>query len=189
MSRFLLVPGREPAIAPDDEPPPPAPARRRVDRRAKVVLAVAAAAAVTVNAGAAWAYWRITGSETGAATADPGAGLTLRGRSDLNEPLRPGATGDLMVSVTNRNGFAVRVTSAAAGDRIVADDEHRDGGCRYPGVSLLRTQYRVSWDVPKNTVAAFAVPGVLEMTPGADAACAGATFTVPVRATGLTRIS
>ena len=43
--------------------------RGRLDRRGKVILSVAAAAAVLVNAGVAYAYWRLNGSGTSVAVA------------------------------------------------------------------------------------------------------------------------
>ncbi|MET0417143.1 MAG: hypothetical protein ABW022_14090, partial [Actinoplanes sp.] len=103
--------------------------RRRLDRRTRAILTVAAVAAIVVNAGAAWVYWQVTGSET----AQAGAGeisMALRARSDLDQPLRRGEKGDLIVTVTNDYDFPVRITALTPGTgNIVADDEHRDAGC------------------------------------------------------------
>src|SRR4051812_12225164 len=74
-----------PAIDPHDEPTwevrhPDN--RRRVDSRTKSILAAAAAVALVVNAGAAWAYWRVMASHTGSVRAGTTIALALRGRSD-----------------------------------------------------------------------------------------------------------
>jgi hypothetical protein len=64
--------------------------RRRMDGRTRAILSAAAVAAVVVNAGAAWVYWQVTGSETGHWGGATTVELALRARSDLNHP-RPGA--------------------------------------------------------------------------------------------------
>jgi hypothetical protein len=158
---------------------------RRVDRRTRTILSIAAAAAIVVNAGAAWAYWQVTQSRTGPATAGTAVELTLGARNDLNRPLTPGRTGNLTVTVTNEYDFPVRITRVTpGGGNIVADDEHRDAGCTVPAVSMTRPRFDVSWDVAHNTVGAFTIPDGLIMSRSTQRACRGATFTVPVRVTG-----
>ncbi len=158
--------------------------RRRLDRRTRAILTGAAVAAIVANAGAAWAYWRVTGSET----AEAGAGavsMALRARSDLDKPLRPGETGDLIVTVTNDSDFPVRVTSLTPGTgNIVADDEHRDAGCTEAVVAITQPRFEMSWEVRRNTIGAFTVRDGLVMRPNADPACIGAVFTVPVQVSG-----
>ena len=163
---------------------------RRIDGRTRSILTVAAVAAIVVNAGAAWAYWKVTESETASARAGTSVQLTLRGRSDLGRPLTPGDTGDLTVTVTNDNDFPIRITSVAPGPgHIVADDEHRDAGCLETGVSMTKDNFAASWDVPRNTIGAFTLTGALRMAPTAKKACAGATFTVPLQTSGITERS
>ena len=175
-----------PAVRPVVTAEPAEPRRaRRLDRRGRAILAAAAAVAVVVNAGAAWAYWWITGSST-PRHSGTGVELTLRGRSDYNRPLTPGSTGNLVVTVTNENAFPIRITSvSAAAGKVMADDEHREGGCTSPGVTLARPAFAVSWEVPKNTIGAFTVAGGLAMSPAGDPACRDASFTVPIRAIGV----
>jgi hypothetical protein len=149
------------------------------------MLAAAAVVAVVVNAGAAWAYWRVTDAGVGHATGSA-IELNLRGRSDYNRPLSPGSTGNLIVTVTNDNNFPVRVTSVSIGTgNVVADAEHRDAGCLQTGVALSRPLFEVSWDVARNTVGAFTVVDGLARSARSDPVCRGATFTVPVRAQGV----
>jgi hypothetical protein len=162
--------------------------KRRLDGRTRAILSAAAAAAIVVNAGAAWLYWRITGSETGHRDSGNAVELALRARSDLNRPLLRGQTGNLTVSVVNDNDFPIRITWIAPGPgTVVADAEHRDRGCKAAAVWMTGPRFEVSWEVQRNTVGAFTLAGALAMRADADAACDGATFTVPVRASGVRR--
>jgi predicted cobalt transporter CbtA len=109
--------------------------------------------------------------------------VTVNAISDPARPLQPGATGNLTVTVTNQHGAAVHLTSIVPGPGpVIADDAHREAGCVRPRVEFTRTEFPVSWEVPRNTVGAFILNGVLTMRAGGPAACQGATFTVPVRA-------
>jgi hypothetical protein len=158
--------------------------RRRFDRRARMILGAAAVAALLANAGAAWAYWRFNSQP---AENEWAAGsrveVTVNAISDPARPLQPGATGNLTVTVTNQHGAAVHLTSIVPGPGpVIADDAHREAGCVRPRVEFTRTEFPVSWEVPRNTVGAFILNGVLTMRAGGPAACQGATFTVPVRA-------
>jgi len=185
----LRTGGPERTMEPVGDVPPPRRRRGwpgRLDTRTRSILAAAAAGAVIVNAGAAWAYWRIAGSEPGRDDAGTFVELTLRGRSDLNKPLIPGGTGNLVVTVTNDHDFPITITSVTpGGGNIIADDEHREAGCTKPGVIVARESVSVRWEVPRNTVGAFTVAEGLAMGLDSDEACAGATFTVPVQAVGL----
>ena len=164
--------------------------KRRLDRRGKVILSVAAAAAVLVNAGAAWAYWMLNGEGTSVAVAGTAVELKLTGRSDDGKPLYPGGTTNLTVTVTNQNDFPVKITSVApGGGEVTADRAHRDAGCRTTGVVVVSDEIAVSWEVPKNTIGVFTVPDGVRMTNSSDSACQGATFTIPVRANGVSNAS
>ena len=164
--------------------------KRRLDRRGKVILSVAAVAAVLVNAGAAWAYWMLNGEGTGVAVAGTAVELKLTGRSDDSKPLYPGGTTNLTVTVTNQNDFPIKITSLSPGENAVtADPEHRNAGCRTTGVVVAQDVLAVSWEVPKNTIGVFTVPDGVRMTNSSDSACQGATFTIPVRANGVSNAS
>ncbi|MFG1602919.1 hypothetical protein [Actinoplanes sp. NPDC049265] len=159
----------------------------RFDGRTRSILIVAAVVAIVVNAGVAWAYWRIAGSET-SVRAGATVELALRARSDLNRPLRPGGTGNLTVTLTNDYDFPIRITTVRpALGAPVADDEHRDSGCRDPKVTMTRESFEVNWDVAKNTIGAFSIPDALTLAEGTPAACHGATFTVPIQVSGLSQ--
>jgi len=162
----------------------------RLNTRTRSILTAAAVAAVLVNAGAVWAYWHITGSETGREHAGAVVEMNLRGRSNLNKPLTPGSTGDLTVTVTNDNNFPIRITSVSPGaGNVVADDEHREHGCVDHGVVVRSQSVAVKWKVERNDVRAFTVPDGLAMAETSGPACAGAVFTVPVLVNGVAGIS
>jgi hypothetical protein len=87
--------------------------------------------------------------------------------------------------VANEYDFPIRIKLVTPSQgNVVADDEHRDAGCTAPGVSMARPRFDVSWDVPRNTVGAFTIPGGLVMLKSSQHTCRGATFTVPVQVTG-----
>ena len=154
-------------------------------RRARSILTTAAVAAILVNAGVAWTYWRVAEADPLPAGTGPAVRMTLPARSDLNVPLAPGRRGSLLVTMINNHDFPVRIVSVSRGPgKVVADDEHRDLGCKDPVVELTRGEFPVRWDVPKNTVGAFTIPDALIRATGGDEACEGAVFTVPVRGTG-----
>lgn len=155
--------------------------RRRFDRRARTILTVAAVAALLANAGAAWAYWHFNGP--GEAAAGTAVEITLTATSDPGRTPAPGDVGNLTVTVTNQHATPVHITAILAGDgRVEADEAHRRKGCTAPPVALTAAELPVSWEVPRNTIGAFILPGALTMKAGGQAACEGATFTVPVRA-------
>lgn len=170
----------------DEETVEMGPRRRvRIDGRTRSILAAAAVAATIVNAGAVWAYWRVTDSETAATRSGGSVVMELRGRSSYTVPLQPGRTGDLTVTVVNDNGFPIRVTEVRPGTgNPVADDEHREAGCQETGVAFTRPAVAVDWEVPRNTVGAFTVPGGLTMAADADKACRDGFFVVPVQVEG-----
>ncbi len=159
--------------------------RGRFDGRTRSILAAAAVAATIVNAGAVWAYWRVTDSETAATRGGESIVMELRGRSSYTVPLQPGTTGDLTVTVVNDNDFPIRITEVRPGTgRPVADDEHREAGCVETGVAFAQPAVPVKWEVARNTVGAFTVPGGLTMAAGADKACRDGTFVLPVQVEG-----
>ncbi|GAA2548182.1 hypothetical protein GCM10010435_16980 [Winogradskya consettensis] len=160
------------------EPEPAGPRRRSPSGRTRTILIAASAATVIVNACAVWAYWKIT--DTGAFVQ-----MTLRAQSSLNVPLRPGTTGDLIVTVTNENNFPIRLTSLRLGNgSIVPDEESQDSGCSAAGVGLTSRSTSVNWEVDHNNVAAFTVQDGVRMTPGAGQKCVNTVFIIPVQVSG-----
>jgi hypothetical protein len=145
---------------------------------------VAVTVALLVNSGVAWAYWRL-GEGAGGTTTGSTVELKLQARSDETMPLHPGGAANLTVTVTNQHAFPVRIVALRqAAGRVTADPRHRDAGCEATGVTVIADPLPVSWEVPRNAIGVFTVPGALRMTVPADPACQDAVYTVPVRATG-----
>jgi hypothetical protein len=163
---------------------------RNVDRRSKVVLGVAATAFIVVNAGVAYAFWKLSGDGTATAKAGSALELTLSGVSDDNKPLYPGGTSNLSVTVANDNDFPITVNTLSPGtSRAQADETHRRSGCTTTGVIFTKDVHQVSWTVPKNSVGVFRVADGIQMTNQSDTACQGATFTIEVQATATSAAS
>jgi hypothetical protein len=159
---------------------------RTVDRRSKVVLGIAATAFILVNAGVAYAFWKLSGTGTGSARAGSAIELNLSGVSDDSKPLYPGGTSNLTVTVANDNAFPITVTTLSPGKgKASADESHRRSGCTNTGVVVTKEVNEVSWKVPKNSVGVFRLADGIRMTNHSDTACQGATFTIPVQATAV----
>ena len=187
-----MRPPIEVTVEPESEEPTwevyqPGIVRRRLDRRTRSVLGAAVAAAIVANAGVAWAYWTVTGARSRSATPGGSVEMVLRAHSDLDRPLSAGGGGNLTVTLTNDNDFPIKITSVTrAPGNVAVDDEHRDAGCTdASGVTMTRTAFPVAWEVARNTVGAFTIPGGLVRSPVRNPGCDGATFFVPIRAVGV----
>ncbi|MEV4277306.1 hypothetical protein [Actinoplanes xinjiangensis] len=153
--------------------------------RARPLFAAIGAAVVLTAGGAAWAAWHITGSQSLSATATTSLDLRLVGRPSPNQPLFPGAQAGLTVTVHNDNPFPVVVTQIRPGNgSVTADAAHRDDGCGTTGVALTKSAFPVTWSVPANGKASFGISKAIRMGNNSDSACQGATFTVPLAASG-----
>jgi hypothetical protein len=143
-------------------------------------------AATLMIGGVAFAAWTANGTGTGTAEAIEAQGLTItpEGADDLY----PGGPFDLTVDISNPNPYPVEVTSIfqTEGDDITADAAHTTAGC--DGTTVEFTDQSGTWSVPAATDSS--TPGVLEdvllagslsmPNEGAQDACQGATFTVPL---------
>ncbi|GGN17290.1 hypothetical protein FHR83_005006 [Actinoplanes campanulatus] len=154
-------------------------------RRTRPLLAAAVAAVVATTGGAAWAVWRITGAQTGASAAQISADLRLVAHPSPAKPLYPGAKVTIEVTVHNDNPFPVLVNTVRPGSApVTVDAAHRNAGCLTTGVSLTKAFYSVTWRIGANTEKSFFISNAVTMTNASDSACQGATFTVPLAASG-----
>lgn len=156
---------------------------RKLSRKGMAILSASAVAAVAVNAGAAWAYWKVSGSGTATSSVGSIAALRASGTPAHNAPLFPGVTRGMRVTVTNPNSFLVRLSRIERSTApVVVDKAHDD--CVHSGVQLAAASYPVTWDVPANETRSFTLPDAITMTDASDSACQGATFRLPVLVTG-----
>jgi hypothetical protein len=108
--------------------------------------------------------------------------VSLNAVSEPVADLLPGRTGAAQFTVTNPNGFGVRLVSLFFG-RVKSSSD--PVGCP---VSLLTAHDRHPAGglfVPASGRASFAVPGALTLSAEATDACLGVTFVVETRAEGV----
>ncbi|MEU4618914.1 hypothetical protein AB0G04_02885 [Actinoplanes sp. NPDC023801] len=153
--------------------------------RRRTLVATAVAGALVATGGAAWAVWRLGGGGSSATTASRALDLRLTAIPRPDAPLYPGARTDLAVTVENPNPFPVTLTTVHAGSEpITVDAAHRAAGCITTGVSPTRGLSAVSLSVGPRSSASFLLLDAIQMTNDSDSACQGATFTVPLTASG-----
>jgi predicted ribosomally synthesized peptide with SipW-like signal peptide len=141
---------------------------------------VIAALVVSLGAGGAYAYFRSSG--TGSGSASTGTLLTVTAAAGTpNTPLLPGGpAGDVALTVTNPNSFAVTLVSVAGNGTIAADGGH--SGCTTPGVTFTApTGSPLPVTILANsTNQVVDLPGAASMSTASSAGCQGATFSIPV---------
>lgn len=152
--------------------------------RRVVVTAILSVALVAVGA-VAFASWRATGTGTGTATAGTALAVSLSPGVPTGA-LFPGGTTSVALTVTNPNGFPVRLGSfardAARGtDGFAVDATH--SACPVTTLSFTTQAPAGGWTIPaKVGTTSGSLPvqlaGSLSMGIGAASACQGASFTV-----------
>lgn len=107
----------------------------RHSRKARsAIVGVATASTLVLSCGVAYAYWSVTGSGTGAASAGSANGLTT-GTATVTGTLYPGGTVTGAIVISNSNPFAVKITSAIFGAATVATAG--SGSCTTTGVTFV----------------------------------------------------
>ena len=130
----------------------------------------------------AFAAWTATGSGSGYAKATSAAPLTTVDVSGSTvADLYPGATGDLLLRISNPNPYPVTVTDVDGSGVIDSNVGACDGAT---GVTFT-DQSGLDLDVPANGAATFTLVDTVQMSNASDNACQGAVFTVPVDLSGL----
>jgi len=148
---------------------------RRLIFTAVTVLVMAAV-------GLVYAAWTTNGSGSGYAKAGSSQALTTVDVSATTAAsLYPGTTGDVKLSISNPNPFAVRVTAVSGNGTITADGSH--SGCTTTGVTFTN-QSSLTIDIAANSSTTSTLTGAAAMSNASLNACQGATFTIPVSLTG-----
>ena len=149
-------------------------AHQRWTRR--LVSAGIGAAALVMAAGVAYAAWSVLGAGTG--TAASGAPKALGVSATVGGTLYPGASADVLVTVSNPNSAPVTVQSLALAGAVTAS-----AGCSTPGVTVSMPS-STSLVVPAGGNASLNVTNGVSMTTASSSNCQGATFTIPLQANG-----
>jgi hypothetical protein len=130
-----------------------------------------------------YAAWTSSGGGTGFAKAASAQNLTTASvTGTTSATLFPGATGDLVVNVTNPNSYPIKVTSVTGNGTIAADSGHSTCGqdAQHPTGVTYTDQTGLSIAVAANSSSQVTLSGSVKMTNASDNSCQGATFSVPV---------
>jgi hypothetical protein len=153
------------------------------NRRRLGVVGTLALASFLIAA-VAFATWTISGLGSGSAKAVSPSSLTIATSTPVQD-LYPSATptGDLKFTISNTNSFSVNVTQVAyAGSGITSDIP----ACDTTTVSLPGSPYTVSYTVTAGANGPFTITDAVQMAVAtADNDCKGATFTIPLTASGV----
>lgn len=132
--------------------------------------------------GLVYAAWTASGGGQGYAKATSAQALsTVDVSASTTATLFPGANGDVLIKVSNPNGYPIRVSGVAGAGPITADAGHP--ACTTTGVTYT-DQTGLSIDVPAGGQTQATLAGTAHMSNASDNGCQGATFTVPVSLSG-----
>jgi hypothetical protein len=153
--------------------------KTKIARRGGVVVTfVGVAMAGTI----AFAAWTAGGTGNGYSKATTAQNLTTVDVSaSTTAQLYPGGTGDLKLSVTNPNPYAVTVTSVAGSGTITSD---KGAACNSATGVTYTNQTGLTQAVGAGATATFTLTGSVAMSNSSDNSCQGGVFTVPVTLTG-----
>jgi hypothetical protein len=131
----------------------------------------------------AFAAWTATGSGSGYAEAGVAQALTTVDVSaSTAATLYPGATGDVLVSISNPNPYPVTVTDVAGSGVI---DSDTTPACDASTGVTYTDQTGLSISVPAGGATTVTLSGSAQMDNSSHTTCQGAVFTIPVTLSGL----
>jgi hypothetical protein len=155
----------------------------RVIAADRLKLAIALVGTLTLAIGAVtFGSWAV-GSDPGAgySKATASTNLTLNDVSASTvADLYPGGTGNVLVSVTNPNSFAVTITSIAGAGAVTSN---AGAACdASTGVSFT-DQTGLSLALGAGATSTYTLAGKAAMSNASASSCQGAIFTIPVTVT------
>ena len=148
---------------------------RRLTRRGRIVfgaLATALIVSLGVGGGAAFAYFSATGGYgSGHATiANGDQAITVATNATAGTSLRPGGTGDLVITATNPNNRPVQITALTIGSVT---------GCTTPSVTLSSPTTYLPVSIPANANSSrIDIAGALAMGAASSNDCQGKSLTI-----------
>ena len=136
-----------------------------------------------LGGGVAFAAWMVTGTGAVSGVAGTTVNFTVAATTPASSLLYPGGTADLAGTVTNPNGFPVRITQVTLQTPTTGS-----GSCAASNITLPQTVITgLAIDVPANSATTvLTLPGAVSMIAAAAEGCKQVVFTVPVTATGTT---
>ena len=157
-----------------------------MSRLATRTAAVVSALVVTTGAGIAYAAWTSVGTGAGKANASHAQELVLEAAAVTGaDPLYPGGTGDVVVMVNNPNPYLVRLASIIANGEATAVEGTGIGRCDTTGVTFDGVTFNKGHVVKADGTKQFTLPKSAHMTNDSDDGCQSATFSIPVKVTGV----
>jgi len=153
---------------------------RRSTRKATVAALFTGA---LMAASVALAAWVATGTGSGAAKATSATPLVVTATVPASADLYPGKTGaDLYVNINNPNPYPVTVTSIVRTAAVVTATGGI-GTCTTTGV-VMPDQTGLSINIAAGADYTGPLAGAVGMNNTSETGCQGATFTIPVTASG-----
>ena len=130
----------------------------------------------------AFAAWTATGAGSGYAKASSAQALTTVDVSaSTTATLYPGATGDVLLRISNPNPYAVTVTDVAGSGAI---DSDTTAACDASTGVTFTDQTGLTLNVPASGAATFTLSGSVAMANSSHTSCQGAVVTIPVTLSG-----
>jgi len=130
----------------------------------------------------AFAAWTATGAGSGYAKATNAQALTTVDVSaSTTATLYPGATGDVLLRISNPNPYPVTVTDVTGSGAI---DSDTTAACDASTGVTFTNQTGLSLNVPASGAATFTLSGSVAMANSSHTSCQGAVFTIPVSLSG-----
>jgi nitrogen regulatory protein PII len=146
------------------------------------LTAGAIAVGAMLAASVAFAAWTATGSGSGYAKATTAQALTTVDVSaTTGATLYPGATGNVKLSVSNPNPYAVTVSSVTGNGAITSD---KGASCNASTGVTYTDQTGLSIVVPAASSTTVTLANAVSMSNASDNSCQGAVFTIPVSLSG-----
>jgi hypothetical protein len=159
---------------------------RKFARKSRIAAAAVTLAVMGV-AGLVYAAWLATGTGSGSAKAKTAQALTTVDVSaSTTATLYPGASGDVVIKVSNPNPYPIQVTGVSGNGAVTADSGHSTCGsdAQHPTGVSFTNQSSLAINVAANSSTQATLTGAASMTNSSDDSCQGATFTVPVTLSG-----
>lgn len=159
-------------------------------RHVAPLVTVAAMLSVLMGAGVAYAAWTATGTGTAGAKATTFQPPTVSAGTTTAQ-LYPGGSGDAVLSITNPNPFAVKITQVGQDTtpgKFVSSDlgancTDASGSTHPTGVTLTTATGTPLASIPANSTATVTLTGKVTLSVASDTGCQGASFAIPVTVT------
>ena len=152
-----------------------------------LIAAITLTVGIAIGASAAYGYFASSGTGRGAATTGSMKSVTVATTGTPSSPLLPGASGDVVFSVTNPNNFAVSIVGVALQNGGVITPNASHSGCATtddnPVVTLTVPPDDLPVSIPKDSTMSVDLTNAASMDMAATNNCQGATFNIPITIT------